>query len=260
DLLRGRTFVDGDDLDGPHVAIISRRMAERHWPGENPVGRRLLGWRDRPMRIVGVVDDVRERDLETEATNLVYLPLYKNPWWPDMFLVLRARGDPAALAPDLRSAVARVDPSLPVSFVRPLTEVVADTLGARRLNAALLGAFAGVALLLACAGIYGVISYGVARRQGEIGVRMALGARASQVVGLVVRQGMTAVLAGVALGLVGAFAVTRLLASQLYGIAAGDPLSFATAVLFLTLTALLACVVPATRAARIDPMESLRDT
>lgn len=260
ELVAGRGFDSTDDPDGQAVAIVSRRMAERHWPDEDPLGRTFLGWRDRPLRIVGVAEDVRERDLESEPANMVYLPYYQNPWWADMFLVARTAGDPSSAAPALRQTLARVAPDLPLAFLRPLSQVLDESMATRRFSTVLLTIFAAIALVLAAAGVYGVVSYGVASRRPEIGVRMALGARARSVVALVIRQGMGAVAIGGVLGLAGALAGGRLLASQLYGIDARDPLAFGAAMLFLTAVALLACALPAARAARVDPVDTLRES
>jgi putative ABC transport system permease protein len=259
-LLEGRTFLP-EESDGGNLAIISASMATSLWPDEDPIGQRFLAWQDpeRIKTVVGVVGDVRERSLETEATNMVYMPHLQMTWWSNMHIVVRTDGDPADVASSVRAAIARVVPDRPVSDVRPLAEVLDDTLGSRRFNTSLLLAFAAVALVLAAAGVYGVMAYSVAQRTSEIGIRMAMGARAANVVGMVVGQGMSVVGAGIGVGLVVAFATTRLLASMLYGVDPSDPLTLGSAVLFLSLVALAACALPALRATRVHPTEALRE-
>lgn len=260
-LLRGRAFTDSDGVDAPNIAIISESMAERSWPGENPVGKRFHGWRDgdRTMEVVGVVADVRERNLETEAIGIVYMPFYRNDFWPDMYVLARSANDPADIATGVRTTIGEYAPDVPVQHLRSMRAVMNDTLSGRRFSTALIGVFAAVALLLAAAGVYGVMAYSVAQRSNEIGMRMAMGARTGQVVGLILAQGMRVVLIGGLLGVVMAFGLTRLMSSMLYGVQPADPASFAVASLFLVAVALIACAVPALRAARVDPVRTLRN-
>ena len=259
-LLKGRKFYP-EEGDARAIAIISESMAASLWPDEDPIGQRFLAWRDpeRIKTVIGVVGDVRERSLESEAMNIVYMPHLQMAGWPDMYFVVRTDGDPAELAPSVRAAIGQVAPDRPVTDVRPLSDVLDDTLGARRFNTSLLLCFAAVALALAAAGVYGVMAYSVAQRTSEIGIRMAMGAGGTQVVSMVVRQGMTVVGAGVAAGVLAALAATRLLASMLFGVSPFDLLSLGGAVLFLTMIALVACALPAVRATRISPTEALRD-
>lgn len=260
-LVRGRWFASSDGEEARDYAVISQSMAEQHWLGENPIGKRFLAWRDpeRVKTIVGVVGDIRERSLETEGRHVVYMPFLQNPWWASMYVVVRATGDPARLAPEVRAVVRRLLPGRPVSAMRPLADVLDDTLAARRFNTLLLLLFAAVALVLAAVGVYGVMAYSVVQRTPEIGIRMAMGAQAWQVLRMVVVQGMAVVLAGAAAGLAGAAASMRLLASLLYGVEPIDPLSLGAAVAFLVAVALVACALPALRATRVDPVRTLRD-
>jgi len=259
-LLKGRKFdvVEGDPM---HVAIISASMANSLWPGEDPIGQRFLGWRDpeRIKTVIGVVGDVRERSLESEARNMVYMPHLQLPFWSNMYFVVRTDGDPADLAPSIRGAISNVVPGRPIADVRPLSAVLDETLGPRRFNTSLLLCFAAVALALAAAGVYGVMAYSVAQRTSEIGVRMAMGARAADVIRMVVAQGMAVVGGGVAVGVVAAVLATRLLASMLFGVEPFDVISLGGAVLFLVFVALVACAIPALRATRVSPTEALRD-
>lgn len=259
-LLDGRKFtaVEGDPM---HVAIISESMAKSLWPGEDPIGQRFLGWRDpeRIKTVIGVVGDVRERSLESEAMNMVYMPHLQLTFWSNMFFVVRTDGDPAALAASVRAAISGVVPDRPVTDVRPLAAVLDETLGPRRFNTSLLLCFAAVALALAAAGVYGVMAYSVAQRTSEIGVRMAMGARSADVIRMVVTQGMAVVGAGIAVGVVAAILTTRLLASMLFGVDPFDILSLGGAALFLAVVALVACTIPALRATRVSPTEALRD-
>jgi len=259
-LLKGRKF-HAEEGDPEHVAIISESMATSLWPGEDPIGKRFLGWRDpeRLKTVIGVVGDVRERSLESEAMNIVYMPHLQMTFWPNMYFVVRTDGDPAALAPSVRAAIGEIAPDRPVTDLRPLSDVLDDTLGPRRFNTSLLLCFAAVALALAAAGVYGVMAYSVAQRTSEIGIRMAMGAHAGHVVRMVVAQGMAVVGGGIAVGVVVAILATRLLASLLFGVSPFDLLSLGGAALFLALVALIACAIPALRATRVSPTEALRN-
>ncbi len=260
-LVRGRWFDPSDGEEAQHHVVITQSMAKQHWPGEDPLGKRFLAWRDpkRVKTIIGVVGDIRERSLETEARHIVYMPFMQNPGWANMFIVVRAAGDPSSVAADVRTTTGRLLPGKPVSDMRPMAAVLDDTMAARRFNTVLLFLFATVALVLAAVGVYGVMAYSVEQRTPEIGIRMAMGAGAPQVLGMVVRQGMRGVLAGVVVGTLTALVTTRLMASLLYGIEPLDPLSLGVAILFLVAVALLACAFPALRATRVDPVEALRE-
>jgi putative ABC transport system permease protein len=263
-LLRGRSFGEQDRGDTQPVTIINRAMAERFWPGEDPVGRRIkVGPLDssNPWAVVvGVVGDVRQSLLESELKAQMYVPYTQDrrAFAAPRDLVVRTAGDPTSLAAAVRSEIRAVDSDQPISDVRTMEQVVSSTVTQPRLHMLLLTIFAAVALALAGVGIYGVISYSVAQRTHEIGVRTALGARQGDVLRLVLGQGMVWALIGVAAGLAGAFALTRLMSSLLYGVSATDPVTFAVVPTLLVGVALLACYIPARRAARVDPMTALR--
>ena len=259
-LLRGRDFSDSDREGAPRVALINDTMARRFWPGEDPVGRRIVidnGPRDRYREIIGVVEDVRHDDLTGEARPQMYEPYLQVPH-PSMSLVLRTAGDPEGLAEAARRAILALDKDQPVSRAVPMERLVAESIAQSRYSMMLLGAFAAVALGLATIGIYGLLSHAVAQRTHEIGIRMALGARRRDVLTLVVLSGMGLTSLGVVLGLAGALALTRLMAGLLYGISPTDPLTLGAVSLLLGMVALMACVIPARRATRIDPMSALR--
>jgi putative ABC transport system permease protein len=261
-LRRGRLFDERDTPSGMPVVVVNETMASRVWPGENPLGKRIafgdpkdpkLQW----STVVGVVGDVRHEALGKEAGSEVYLPQFQQPI-PYAVLVVRGGGDPARLAAPVREAVKSLDPDLPVDKVTTLRDVVAASLAQSRFKAVLLALFAGLALVLAVVGVYGVVSYSVAQRTHEIGVRMALGAGRDSVLLLVVRQGMTQVLIGLALGLAGAWYASRLLAGEIYGLSVTDPLTFVAMPLALGLVALAANYFPARRATQVDPLVALR--
>ena len=271
-LLRGRDFTERDVAGQTRVAVVSRSTAERHWPGEEAVGKRIAyagigrGHDQTPewIEVVGVVGDVKHRGLDLESKPEIYVPVYQplfssRPTPPlSLYVAVRTKGDPAALAAAVRREVAAVDPEQPLANVRTMGERLAESVAQRRFNMTLLGVFACVALLLAAVGVYGVMAYAVARRTHEIGVRVALGAQRGDVVRLVVRQGMWLALAGVAVGVAGAYAATRLMTGLLYGVSPTDPLTFVGVSALLTAAALLACLIPARRATKVDPMIALR--
>ncbi len=262
-LLKGRTFESHDEMarDKPLPTIISKRMAEQLWPGEDPIGRRVLLWRgqeDRPGDVIGVVGDIRERGLETDPTLAVYLPYRGRNWSPIQFVV-RTAGDPLSFAPTLRTLLSDLDPNLPLSDVETMDTVLSDSLSARRFNMLLLTIFAGVALLLALAGIYGVQAYSVARRTSEIGIRVALGASGRAVIRQMVDQGMRPVLLGIGLGLAGALGLSRLMSGLLFGVEPSDPFTYAMVALVLAAAAIASCFIPALRALRVDPVTALRE-
>ncbi|MEW5927741.1 MAG: ABC transporter permease [Gemmatimonadota bacterium] len=258
-LLRGRVFDARDAAGSTPVVVINEALAREQFPGEDPVGRRLVyDWgEDFDTEIVGVVADVRETSLTDAPAPAFYRPFTQ---FPDgnLNVVVRAAGDPAALAGAVRAQVRELDPNLPVASVQTMESVLADAAARQRLSSYLLAGFAGVALLLAAIGLYGIISYGVAQRRGEIGVRVALGADRRNILRLIVGQGMALTAAGLALGLVGAFALTRLLRSLLFGVTATDPATYLAVPLILAAVALAASWLPASRAARVDPATALR--
>jgi predicted permease len=257
-LRRGRAFNERDAAGAPAVIIVTEKMAERFWPGADPVGRRLSwdggeSWRT----IVGVVGDVNHTGLDRAPEFESYVPFPQVPS-AGMAVVVRTAGEPTSLVRAVRDEILAVDKEQPVFGVRTMSQIVSNSIARQRLSATLLGVGAGLALLLASIGIYGVLAYAVTQRTHEIGVRLALGARAADVLGLVIRQGMGLALIGVSAGLFGALGLTRLLSGFLYGVSATDPLTFLTVALLLVGVAFLACYVPARRATKIDPMEALR--
>ncbi|HEV8629745.1 MAG TPA: ABC transporter permease [Thermoanaerobaculia bacterium] len=263
-IARGRAFAAADRRGAPPVAIVSRAMARRFWGEARAVGQRLsLDGPEGPwVEVVGIAGDVRYRDLTTDLGAAasepdVYLPFAQEPD-DDLEVALRTAGDPAAIAPLARAAVAAVDPELPVFQVETLQEVLAGETALQRLGTLLLGAFAAVALALAAIGIYGVIAYGVGLGRREIALRMALGGRASSVVGLVVRQGMLLVAVGVVVGIATSAVASRALSRLLFGVAATDLLTFTLVSLLLLATAFTASLLPACRAARLEPQAVLR--
>ncbi|HET8948585.1 MAG TPA: ABC transporter permease [Candidatus Polarisedimenticolia bacterium] len=263
-LLEGRAFGERDVAGSPPVVLVSRAVARRFWPDRSPVGARVSfegpegPWRE----VVGVVGDTREFGLENPAAPIVYSPMRQRDapqaWMSWMTFVVRTSGPPARVAPELRDRLQRLDPDLALDDVRPMTAVLAGARAARRFNTLLLGLFAGVALLLATVGIYGVVSLSVGARCREIGIRMALGARRAAILALVLKEGMGLTLAGVLAGVLLALGVTRFLASLLFGVTPTDAPTFASIAAFFGAVALLACWVPARRASRVDPTVALR--
>jgi len=263
-LLSGRDVAPTDTRQSPNVVVINDVFARRHFAGENPLGHRLKlqGQERDPLLIVGVVGNVRNLALDEQPTPEVYVPFLQDPLFPDyqrsMTMVARSNSDPGAVAGPLRAAVTSVDKSLPVYALKPLTEHLHDSLARRRFNLILLTVFSCVALALASVGIYGVISYGVTQRTHEMGIRMALGAKPRDVLKLVVRQAMLLALGGVGLGLIASFALTRLMKGLLFNVSVTDPMTFVAIAILMSLIALLACLMPARRATKVDPLVALR--
>ncbi len=262
-LREGRYF---DDLDGPEsrpVAIINESMARAYWPDENAVGKRFkFGTTGAPwMTIVGIVADVRQMGMDAPVKAEMYLPyrqVSSHPWFGPRDLVVRTSGDPMTLASAVRQVIRTIDPNQPVSNIGTMEDLLTRETGSRRLGMILLSAYAGLALLLASLGIYGVLSYLVVQQTPEIGVRLALGALPRDILGLVIKKGAVLVVSGVAIGGIAALALTRLMASLLFGVSAADPLVFLGISALLTGVALAACFVPARRATKVDPMTALR--
>jgi putative ABC transport system permease protein len=263
-LLKGRDFTENDTKQTPNVAVINEAFARRHFAEEDPIGHRikLQGQFRDPLLIVGVVGNVRDFGLDEQPTPEAYLPYLQNPlsetYDRSLTIVVRTKSDPGTIAGALRADLFSLDKSLPVQKLKPMSEYLRDSLSRRRFNMVLLSVFASVALLLAAVGIYGVISYGVAQRTHEIGIRVAIGAQARDILKLVIGQAMLLTLVGIAAGLASAFALTRLMESLLFGVSATDPLTFAMISVILTGVALGACFVPARRAMKVDPIVALR--
>ncbi|HEX5758631.1 MAG TPA: ABC transporter permease [Thermoanaerobaculia bacterium] len=255
-LLAGRDFTEADRADAPAVAVVNRTLARRFWPGEEAIGQRLVH-AGRRVEVVGVVADSTSSRVSEAPRAFLYLPFLQVPS-ARMTLLVRAAGAPTALGPALRGEVQRLDPSLPILGLASMEESIATSRLPQRVAAMVAGAIGLVGLLLAAVGIYGVVSYSVVQRRREIGVRMALGAERRSVLWLVTRQGLVLALAGVAIGAAGAFALGRLLAGLLLGTAANDPLVFGAVAALLVGTAAAASLLPARRAARLDPARVLR--
>ena len=259
-LLKGRSFNPQDVSGSVPVAIVNEALASTVFPGEDPLGKYLTeyGPRDKTLQIVGVVGNVRHQALDVAPRAELYQPIAQ-AGWPRMFFAVRtAAGNPLALAPAVQAAVASVDKNVALGNVRTMEDLVARSLAQRRFTMLLLTIFAGIALALAAIGLYGVMSYTVAQRTREIGIRMALGAQRADVLKLVVRHGMILTAAGVAIGLAASFGFTRLIANLLYGVGATDAVTFAGLSLLLLAVALLACWLPARRASGVDPVIALR--
>ena len=266
-LVRGRAFTGRDTQFTPNVVVINEAAARRYWPNEDPIGQRIsLGATDDWRQVVGIVGDTRHEGLDAETDPAGYLPQHQvflslgNGFERTMTVVARTSGDAASMTSVLRTAVASIDPQLPIGLVRPMDDLIGDSIAPRRLNFVLVSAFAFVALVLTAAGLYGVMAYIVAQRTREIGVRMALGATRRQVLGMMFRQAgmMTAV--GIGLGVGGALLLTRWMQSLLFGVSAADPLVYLGVSALLAAVAIVAIAVPSSRATRIDPLLALRDS
>jgi putative ABC transport system permease protein len=257
-LIGGRDFTEHDDEETPGVAIINEATARVFWPGEDPMGQRFNLSR-RTYSIVGVVKDVKHFRLDGDPAPEMYFPYTQLPnVWGSMTVVVRTESAPDQLAAAVNSVVLELDKDQPVYNVRTLEGLIEHSVSRPRFHLLLLGTFATQALVMACLGLYGVMSYAVTQRTHEIGIRLALGAQPRDVLRLVVGRGLTLALSGVGVGLIAAFALTRVMASLLYGVSATDPLTYAAIALLLIVVALLACYLPARRATKVDPMVALR--
>ena len=260
-VLRGRSLNDADLAEGaPHVVVINEEMGRRFWPGQDPVGKRVKYGLDpaasNPWKtVVGVVADMRRQRLDEPAIPYMFQPGYNR----QMDLVVRTAGDPDATREAVRGAMQALDPSVPPYGIIAVEQRLGYTVALRRLQTLLLAALAAVALILSMIGVYGVVHNGVRARTQEIGIRMALGANAAAVVRIVLTGGLVPALAGVTLGLFGAFVLKRTLATFLYETSAMDPVIISGVVLLLLSAASVACLLPAVRAARIDPVAALRN-
>jgi len=258
-LLKGRDFTERDTLATPLAALINQAMARKYWPDQDPIGARISGDGKNWAVIQGVVGDVRQGGLREDPVPEVYLSYLQDPFaWPYLTMLVRTSSDPLKLVSSIQSAVWSVEKDLPISSIRTMQEIRSHSIAQPRLTALLLGVFAALALILATVGIYGVMAYSVTQRTHEMGLRMALGAHASDVLGLVVGKGMQLTAVGIALGLGGALLITRVLEKFLWGVRPTDPLTFTAVALLLTVVAMLACYVPARRATKVDPMVALR--
>ncbi|HEU4766247.1 MAG TPA: ABC transporter permease, partial [Pyrinomonadaceae bacterium] len=263
-IVKGRDFDDRDKHGATPVIIITEEFARQHFPNEDPIGRRIepgissIEGEDSMMReIIGVVGNVRNRALNTEARPAYYVPHTQVPF-SQMVMVAKTSADPRSLIPAATKEVAAMDQDLPMFGVRTMEEYLSASVAAPRFSTTLLSIFAAVALVLTVVGLYGVMSYSVAQRTNEIGIRLALGAQGRDVLLMIVRQGSKLILIGLGIGLAAAFAVTRLVESLLFGVTNKDPLTFAAVAVLLAVVALLACYIPAWRATKVDPMEALR--
>jgi predicted permease len=271
-LLRGRFLEEGDQEQATPIAVVNETLARAHWPNEDPLGRRIRLLNRPPgqattvfMTVVGVVADVKNGGLTEEVRQEVYVPLRQRTAAIDgmgferqMSLAVRTSVEPLDMVNAIRQEVGALDPNIPIASVRTMEQILATVTVQPRFNMILLGIFAGVALVIASVGIYGVLSYSVTQRTHEIGIRIALGARQGDVLKLVVRQGMVLALTGVVIGVASSFALTRLMAGLLYGVSVTDSTTFAAIVLLLTCVALVACYLPARRATKVDPIVALR--
>jgi predicted permease len=260
-LVAGRDFTDGDIIEDPWRVIISQSIAELLWPGENVIGRTMTLWQGQgevPAEVIGVVQDMRDWGLEQGPTLAVYIPYYGATFSPAHF-VLHTTGSRAVLVPRLRALLSEIDPNLPLANVQSLDEMVGESVASRRFTMLLLAVFAAVAVLLALAGVYGVLSYSIARRRAEIGMRIALGASRASVLRLVMGQGMRPVLFGLVLGLAGALALSRVMTGLLFEVTPADPATYIGVAVLLALAAGVSCYLPARSATRLDVVAALRE-
>ena len=259
-LLRGRHFTAADGPTSVRVAIVSRSLAARLWPNDDPIGKQLMTG-NTPATVVGLVPDTVYRNaLEREPPPFFYLPLAQNYESGVTLHVRAAHGDPLALLPFLRAAVRHVDPAIAIARPQRLRNLFDQSIASQRMMATLVGLFGSIALVLASVGLYGVMAHLAGQRRTEIGIRLALGARPTTILSLILGEGLRLVAMGAVIGLAAALAASRLLESQLYGVSPTDPLTFAAVCLLLAVVAIFACLIPARRAMRVDPAVALRNT
>ncbi len=257
-LLKGRYFDEHDTSDGQQVAIIDEQFAQRFWPRDSPIGKHLWWDPKKPMTIVGVVGMVKQYGLDSGSKIVAYFPHQQaTDGW--MYLVVRTSSNPADLANAVVREIHAVDSGVPVFDIRTMQDRLYDSLARQRFATTMLGAFAAFALVLAAVGVYGVISYLVTQSTHDIGVRVALGAQPGHILGLVVRQGMALAAVGIAAGLIGAAALTRVMSSLLFGVSSTDALTFASVAVILAAVVCAATLIPGRRATCVDPMVALRD-
>jgi len=259
-LLRGRVFTDSDTANSPQVMVVSKAFTKVYFPNEDAIGKRIIldGKNKTPREIVGVVDDVRRKGLDSDVQPEMYFSFVQKPERRLNLVIRSTTKDASQLTPAARAEVKAFNPQQIIWRAQTLEQMLSTSVAPRRFNMMLLGIFAGVALVLAAVGLYGVMSYSVSWRTQEIGIRMALGAKRTDVLRMVVRQGMTMTLIGLALGLVGVIALSRVMVGLLYGVSPTDPFTFAGVSIVLLVVALLACLIPARRATRVDPIVALR--
>ena len=259
-LITGRTFSPAEFAAEKHVVIINHTFAQKYFHGVNPIGQKItIDMKDPnvPSEIIGVVGDIHGADLTVAPWPTIYWP-YPELAYSGMTMVVRTETDPLSLVSAAREIVQSIDKGEPIAKVATMDQMISDSVARSRFSATLLAVFAALAMILACIGIYGVMAYATAQRRNEIGIRMALGAQRSDVLRLILGHGAKLALLGAAIGVVGGLLLARFLKSQLYGIAANDPLTFAAATILLVGVALAACYIPARRAMRVDPMDALR--
>jgi len=259
-LLRGRDFTEQESVEARHVVIVNESLARTHFPDEDPIGKKLvINMMDEPVpsEIIGIVKDTLHQGLDSKPRAMTYWP-HPELAYSGMSLVIRAEGDPLGLAAGVQREVQSIDHDQPIAEIRTMDQLFAASIARSRFSTLLLAIFAGVAMVLASVGIYGVMSYTVTQRTHEMGIRLALGAQPLDVLRLIVGRGMLLAFTGVALGVGGAFALTRLLESLLFNVSATDPLTFASIAIIVVVIALLSCYIPARRASRVDPAIALR--
>jgi predicted permease len=255
-LIKGRFFSDFDNVTNAQpVVIVDEKFAQRFWPNQDPIGKKVWGDPKRPGTIVGVVGTVKQYGLDIDGRIVVYRPS------PGLmtYQVARTSTEPSAVASAMVRAIHSVDPTIPVFDVRTMSDRMSDSMARQRFSTIMLGAFAVFALILAAVGVYGVMSYLVTQGTHDIGVRMALGAERRSILGLVLRQGLELTGVGIVAGLIGAVVLTRVMASLLFGVSATDFVTFSAVPLLLAATALFACYIPARRATLVDPVIALRE-
>jgi predicted permease len=257
-LVSGRAFAETDDADAPPAVVVNQALAEKYWPGQEPVGHRI-GTKGKQWQVVGVVRTTKYTSLAEAPRPYLYLPLYQF-YEPATVVHVRTSGSPSTMVQTLRNQVRDMDPTLPVSGSRPLVEQLSVALLPARMGALVLAAFGLLALLLAAVGLYGTLAYSVSQRSREIGIRMALGADGRKLLWLVMGQGVKLAAIGVVMGLAIAFAASGLVSSLLYGVSPLDPVTFLAVSAFLVAVAVLASLIPAQRAIRVDPVSALRSS
>ncbi len=255
-LVAGRDFTDRDDARATRVAVVNRTLAERHWPNGNAVGKRLR-FSDQWLTVIGVVEDFKHESITEKSPPYLFLPTFQN-YSPEMTVVIRTTGDPAAAWPAIQPALQRIDPSLPIFAIRTMASATTLSLLPQRIGATLIGIFGTLAMLLAGIGLYGLLAYRVSRQSRELSIRMALGARATDITTIVLKKGMTLTVIGTGIGLIAALGLARLLRSLLNDVSPNDPTTFVAVIGLLMLVTVIACWIPARRAAKTDPMDALR--